>query len=62
MQITAIIHDPEHNLLRLLTAGDLEGWSPGVSAPVAQTIFDLFEPHSRRRLGVGARTTAATLP
>jgi len=44
MQITAIIHDPEHNLLRLLTAGDLEGWSPGVSAPVAQTIFDLFEP------------------
>ena len=44
MEITGIIHEPECELLRLVTGGDLEGWSPGVKAPAAQAIIDLLEP------------------
>ena len=44
MEIAEIIHEPECELLRLVTVGGLEGWSPGVKAPAAQVIIDLLEP------------------
>ena len=44
MEITGIIHEPRCELLRLVTGGEFEGWSPGVKAPAAEAVIDLLEP------------------
>ncbi len=44
MEIAGITHEPDTKVLRLVTTGDHEGWSPGIEASDVRAIIDLFEP------------------